>query len=64
MPLYRLTIRYGSPHRYHMADIEAVSLEAALRDAASQVPEAAGDSADVVELRRMADPDTRQYGPG
>jgi len=64
MPLYRVTIRFGSPRQqYHVMDLTANSLREAMRMAAEQYPEAAADDADLVEIRRQVDPDDREFGP-
>jgi hypothetical protein len=64
MPLYRVTIRFGSPkQQYHVLDLTANSLREAMRMAAEQYPEAAAEQADLVEIRRQVDPDERELGP-
>jgi hypothetical protein len=65
MPLFRVTIRYGQrSHRYHVRDIEAVSLGAAIGRAAETFPDEVGDGGDLVEIRLQADPAGREYAPG
>ncbi|HSJ24224.1 MAG TPA: hypothetical protein VK929_06110 [Longimicrobiales bacterium] len=64
MPLYRVTIRVGSPgQQYHVEDITANSLREAMRQAVDRFPDSAAADADLVEIRRQADPDAREYGP-
>jgi hypothetical protein len=63
MPLYRVTIRFGSPkQQYHVLDLSANSLREAMRMAAAEYPEAAAENADLVEIRRQVDPDERAVG--
>ena len=65
MATYRVTIRYGgSGKRYELLDIEAPDLREALRRAAEQVPEEAASTADLVEVRLLAEPEGREYTPG
>jgi hypothetical protein len=66
MPHYRATIRHGRPQRHHVVDIEAESLREATRLALDHFPAPAeeADAADLLEIRRMADPEARPYGPG
>ncbi|HSJ05869.1 MAG TPA: hypothetical protein VK936_04145 [Longimicrobiales bacterium] len=64
MPLYRVTIRFGSPkQQYHVDDLTANSLREALRMAVERFPEAASDAADLVEIREQVDPDEREFAP-
>ena len=64
MPLYRVTIRFGSPkQQYHMDDIHASSLRDALRLAAERFPDVAMPSADLAEVRRQAEPEARVFTP-
>ncbi|CAN5724821.1 hypothetical protein BH23GEM9_BH23GEM9_13060 [soil metagenome] len=64
MPLYRVTIRFGSPkQQYHVEDLTANSLREAMRMAVERFPEAASATADLVELRRQMDPEEREFGP-
>ena len=51
---YRATIRYGvGVQRYHMEDLEADSLDQALRKLADAFPAELRGSADLLELRRQ-----------
>ena len=61
MPFYRITIRHGRPQRYHVVDVEADDLAGATRGAADHVPVGAATQADLVEIRRLADPDDRTF---
>lgn len=64
MPSYRATFRYGGQRpRYEMLDLEAADLRSALRSAAEQVSDAAAETAELVEIRRQADPEERVYTP-
>ena len=64
MPLYRVTIRFGTPRQqYHVQDLSANSLREAMRLAVEEFPEAAAESADLVEIRRQQDPEQRQFTP-
>lgn len=61
--MYRLTIKIGKPGRmYEVQDIDAPDLLTALRMAAEMFPEDA-TAAELLELRRMADPERRDYTP-
>ncbi len=65
MNRYRVTIRFGSPRsQYRVLDVEAATLREALRRAAEDFPPEAEATADLVEIRRQVDPDSREYGPG
>ena len=58
MPLYRVTIRFGSPRQqYHVQDLTANSLREAMRMAFEDYPEAAMTDADLVEIRRSKSAD-------
>lgn len=60
MPRYRMAIRYGDVRQqYHMADLEAASLQDALRQAMGAIPPDVDRTADLVEIRRAVDPDSR-----
>jgi hypothetical protein len=64
MPLYRVTIRFGSPRQqYHVVDITANSLREATRIAVDRFPEAALATADLSEIRKQTEPEEREYGP-
>jgi hypothetical protein len=57
---FRLTLRFGTPRRYHIADLAATSLADALAMFLAQYPGEAGD-ADLLEIRLQADPEQRSY---
>jgi hypothetical protein len=58
MPLYRVTIRFGSPRQqYHVQDLTANSLREAMRMAFEEYPETAMTDADLVEIRRSKSAD-------
>lgn len=60
---YRATIRYISGvQRYHVVDLEAESLEQALRGLMDAFPEGL-DSADLIEVRRQVDAESRPQSP-
>jgi hypothetical protein len=56
MNQYRVTIRYGRPHRYHLEDVEAPTLRDALRLAVDGFPSEIEASSDLLEIRKQADP--------
>lgn len=61
MPHFRATIRYGVPQTYHVLDVEAADLPAALERVARAFPEGSAGTADLVEVRRQAAPESRPY---
>lgn len=62
---YRATIRYGvGVQRYHMEDLEADSLEQAMRKLADAFPSEVRASADLLELRRQAVTEPGAQAPG
>lgn len=62
MPDYRITVRHGGgPVRYHTFDVSSDDLAGALRLAAEEMPDAVRETADLVEVRRAPDPDSRAY---
>lgn len=65
MTSYRITIRFGAPRsRYHVEDVEAESLMAALSQLAEDLPAEVRGSADLLEARAQPDPEQRSYTPG
>jgi hypothetical protein len=61
---YRATIRYVSGvQRYHVVDLEADSLEHALRALVEAFPSGLESSADLLEVRRQVDVETRPQSP-
>ena len=64
MTTYRMTLRHGSPgKRYHIVDIEAEDLRAAMMQAVNAFPAGTESSADLMEIRVHADPEQRAYTP-
>ena len=61
-PSYRITLRYGAGRQYHIMDVSATSLREALARLVAEYPDLAAD-ADLVEVRRQADPGQRAYAP-
>jgi hypothetical protein len=52
MTTYRMTLRHGAPgKRYHVVDIEADDMRAALMQAVNAFPPGAEASADLIEIR-------------
>lgn len=64
MNLYRITIRHGQPHRYHMEDVRAATLADAVRQVADRFPAQVAETGDLLEIRRQMDPEQREYTPG
>ncbi len=63
MPVYRVTIRHGETrYRYHVEDVEADDMRAALRLAIAGMP-AEAVQADIAEIRLLRDPDERNTAP-
>lgn len=64
MSHYRATIRHGSrSQKYHVIDVEAASVAAALRVLAESFPAELDETADLVELRVQTPVDERAYTP-
>lgn len=63
MPVeFQVTVRYGGRRkRYHVFQVEAGDVPAALRSAAERIPEEVRPEADLVEIRPSVDPDAREY---
>lgn len=62
---FRLTVRWGSPGtRYHVEEVEAPDLRAALLEAAERLPPEVAATADLAELRPGVDPEAREYLEG
>ena len=65
MPSFRATIRWTlDRQRYHVEDIDAPDLAAALELLRARIPREVGEHADLVELRRQREPEARELGPG
>lgn len=64
MTTFRMTLRHGAPgKRYHVVDIEADNLRAAMTQAVNAFPPGAESSADLVEIRVHVEPEQRHYAP-
>lgn len=64
MPIYRMTLRHGSPaRRYHVVDIDAENLRVALMQAANAFPPDGERTADLIEIRVHVDAEQRDYTP-
>lgn len=62
MPSWRGTVRWTSDRqRYHMADVEAPDLLSAMARLREVVPPDVAAGADLLELRRQAAPDEREF---
>ena len=62
---FRATIRYiAGAQRYHVEDVDAASLDEAMRLLLDLLPAAVRETADLLELRRQADAESRDYTPG
>ena len=61
MPHFRATIRYGAPQTYHVLDVEAADLPAALERIVRSFPEGSAATADLIEVRRQSEPESRSY---
>ena len=61
---FRMTLRHGSPgKRYHVVDLDAPDIRAALMQAFNAFPPGAEASGDLIEIRVHVDPDARNYTP-
>ena len=59
---FRVTVRYGGQRKgYHVFEVDAGDVAAALRDAAGEIPEPVRAEADRVEIRPSVDPEGREY---
>ena len=64
MTSFRATVRWTTDRqRYHVEDIDAPDLAAALDLLGARLPREVGEHADLVELRRQRDPDAREFTP-
>ena len=64
MPLFRVTIRFGRQrYHYHVEDVAAEDLRAALVRAAERAPVDAA-AGDLAEVRLLPEPENREYTPG
>lgn len=64
MNVYRITIRHGQPHRYHILDVRAATLADAVRLVAERFPPQLEETGDLIEIRRQMDAQQREYTPG
>ncbi len=63
MPVYRVTIRHGETrYRYHVEDVNAPDMRAALSLAIEGMPPEAVN-ADITEVRLLREPDQRDMAP-
>jgi len=61
---FRATVRWRTDRqRYHVEDIEADDLGAALAELQARLPAEVARHADLLELRVQRDPAAREYGP-
>ena len=64
MTIYRMTLRHGTPaRRYHVVDLEAPNLRAALMQAVNAFPPDGENTADLIEIRVHIDAEQRNYTP-
>jgi hypothetical protein len=69
MVIYRMTLRHAhvaggrAATRYHVVDIEADNIRAAMMQAINAFPPGGEDSGDLVEIRVHVDPEERNYAP-
>ena len=64
MPIYRMTLRHGTPaRRYHVADLNAPNIREALMQAVHAFPEDGEATGDLIEIRVHVEPEERSYGP-
>lgn len=61
---FRMTLRHGSPgKRYHIVDLEAPDIRAALMQAINAFPRGGELTGDLIEIRVHVDPEARTYSP-
>ena len=59
---FRMTLRHGSPgKRYHVVDLEAPDIRAALMQAVNAFPPGGEATGDLIEIRVHVDPEARDY---
>ena len=64
MTIYRMTLRHGTPaRRYHVVDIEADNIRAAMMQAVNAFPPDGEGTGDLIEIRVHVDPEQRNYSP-
>ena len=65
MPSFRATVRWTSDRpRYHVDDLDAPDLAAALAQLSAVLPHEVGTHADLLELRVQRRPEDREHTPG
>jgi hypothetical protein len=64
MQHFRVTVRWGSPPRYHVEDVRAAGLAAVFEQLPGALPPDVLETGDLVEIRVQADPETRDFTPG
>ena len=61
---FRMTLRHGSPgKRYHVVDLDAADIRAALMQAINALPPGSEATGDLIEIRVHVDPEERNYAP-
>jgi hypothetical protein len=64
MTIYRMTLRHGAPaRRYHVVDLEAPDIRAALMQAVNAFPPEGETTGDLIEIRVFVDEAQRNYSP-
>ncbi len=64
MTIYRMTLRHGTPsRRYHVVDLDAPDIRAALMQAVNAFPPDGDQTGDLVEIRVHVEPEQRNYTP-
>jgi hypothetical protein len=64
MTIYRMTLRHGSPgKRYHVVDLDAPDIRAALMQAVNAFPAGSETTGDLIEIRVHVEPEQRNYTP-
>jgi hypothetical protein len=64
MTIYRMTLRHGAPRqRYHVVDIDAPNIRAALMQAVNAFPADGESTGDLIEIRVHVEPEQRDYTP-
>jgi hypothetical protein len=59
-----MTLRHGSTgKRYHVVDLEASDMRAALMQAVNALPPGGDTTGDLIEIRVHVDPEERNYSP-
>ena len=62
MSAFHVTVRYGSPsHRYQTLDVDAEDIGAALTEIRALLSPQTVETADLIEVRRGVDPESREF---